>query len=252
MPDTKQSDYIAHVRETDGLDPPHDLVGHLAATAALAGRFGASFGASDIAELGGYWHDLGKFRPGFQRYVRTRAGDNSHLETCITSREKTHSAAGACHAIERFGTAGRVLAYLIAGHHGGLRDWHGGLDERLGADNPDTSREYEEASAAAPAGLLAEGAVPDLRQVPGGSAGCALWLRMLFSCLVDADFLDTEAFMDDGKSIARQGFPSLDTMAARFDAHMEALKVGAGGTADTPTRKWERVASLPWGVPLDQ
>lgn len=230
----KQPEYIAHVREGAGDGALHGLTNHLAAVARLAGGFAERFGARDIAELAGHWHDLGKFRQGFQQYIRSQADENGHLETRLTLRDKTHAAAGAVHAVERFGVAGRALAYLIAGHHGGLRDWTGGLDVRLSSANADARREYDEARAAAPTKLLAEGAAPDLRQVPGGSAGCALWLRMLFSCLVDADFLDTEAFMEEGKAQARNGFDTLAELAARFDAHMETLKVGAGETADTP------------------
>lgn len=237
MSDSKKPEYIAHVRNGSIAEPPHDLADHLTAVAGLAGQFAASFGAGDIAELGGYWHDLGKFRQGFQQYIRSQADENSHLESRVTSRDKTHSAAGAWHAVERFGDAGRALAYLIAGHHGGLPDWHGGLDMRLAKDNPEARREYEEARAAAPAELLDRGEVTDLKKVPGGSIGFALWTRMQFSCLVDADFLDTEAFMDGGKSAARQGFHSLDTLTARFDAHMETLKVGAGRATDTPVNR---------------
>lgn len=92
MADGKESEYIAHVRGGGGGGPPHDLADHLAAVAGLAGRFAASFGARDSAELGGCWHDLGKFRRGFQEYIRSRADEDFHLETRVTSRDKTHSA----------------------------------------------------------------------------------------------------------------------------------------------------------------
>lgn len=237
-----ESGYIAHVRTLNsggdgGRSRYHGLQAHQVGVSRLAAAFATALGAAELASLAGAWHDLGKFRAGFLRYILSRDNEDSHLETRITSRDKTHAAAGAMHAIERFGVAGRALAYLIAGHHGGLRDWAGGLDARLSPANADARREYDEARAAAPTDLLAEGCVPDLRQVPGGSAGCALWLRMLFSCLVDADFLDTEAFMDEGKAQARNGFATLAELAARFDAHMETLKVGAGGTADTQVNR---------------
>ncbi len=231
-------DYIAHVRTADGNGGEggkrHGLPDHLREVSRMAAAFAAAFGAAEIGRLAGAWHDLGKYRPGFVRYILSRLDEDAHLETRVTSRDKSHSAAGAVHAIERFGIAGRVLAYLIAGHHGGLRDWHGGLDGRLASDNADVRHEYEEACAAAPTELLAEGDVPDLRQVPGGSVGFALWLRMLFSCLVDADFLDTEAFMDLDRAEARTGFASLAELAVRFDAHTEALKVSVD---DTPVNR---------------
>lgn len=235
-------DYIAHVRPPvngDEKGSRHGLPDHLNKVSGLVAEFAAAFGAAEIGRLAGVWHDLGKHRPGFQRYIRSRNDENAHLEIRVTSRDKTHAAAGAVHAIERFGVAGRVLAYLIAGHHGGLSDWHGGLDGRLGSDNAETRREYAEACADAPAELLAKGVAPDLRKVPGKSRdekveGIALWLRMLFSCLVDADFLDTEAFMDEGKAEGRSGFATLAELATRFDAYMEALKVSAG---DTPVNR---------------
>lgn len=53
---------------------------------------------------------------------------------------------------------------------------------------------------------------------------------MLFSCLVDADFLDTEAFMDAGKATTRTGYPELYELLPRFDAHLAELVAGADDT----------------------
>ena len=143
-------------------------------------------------------------------------------------RDKTHSAAGALWAMQKLGEshgtkgalAARVLAYLIAGHHAGLDDWNSGLNERLAG--PDAKTELQEALAAhPPESILSHGDfVPDLGSIPGGSKGFSLWVRMLFSCLVDADFLDTEAHFDAGKPARRDGFPTLEQMRTAFDAHM--------------------------------
>lgn len=217
----------------------HDLRAHLLAVAAAAQASAASFGAGQWARLAGLWHDLGKYRPGFQAYLRACA--DAHIEARVPSSDKTHSAAGALQAIESlkacFGphgeVAARVLAYLIAGHHAGLADWHGGLKGRLQAAAART--EHDEARAHAPAELLAPPeTLPDLRAVPGGlqtPGAFALWVRMLFSCLVDADFLDTEAFMDGERAAARGAFPDLATMRGAYDAHMARF------TADTPVRR---------------
>ncbi len=226
--------YVAHIRPArsdERAAREHALEDHLERVSHLAASFAAPLGAQNLARLAGLWHDLGKYRPGFQKYLHDQVDENAHIETRITSRDKTHSTAGAMHAVERFGAAGRALAYLIAGHHGGLPDWHGGLDVRLSKGNTDARREYDEACAAAPAEVLRASAAPDLRQVPGGSKGFALWLRMLFSCLVDADFLDTEAFMDGGRAGARAGFASLDELSARLESHLAALRASAGNTA---------------------
>jgi CRISPR-associated endonuclease/helicase Cas3 len=191
----------AHTRQTDKGIESHDLVEHLHEVARLAAGHAAPFGGHAWAHLAGLWHDLGKYRPGFQRYLRaasTADAENAHIEG--GAGRVSHSTAGALLACERFGTPGRVLAYLIAGHHAGLYDWHSefnSLEARLASEA--SRAELQEALAAAPPEILDHGDfAPDLRNLPGGSTGFALWLRMLFSALVDADFLDTEAFMDEG------------------------------------------------------
>ena len=211
----------------------HLLEEHLQKVAALAGAFAESFHATQWAHCAGLWHDLGKYRPGFQRYLAIN--EDAAIETraiqTVGGREKTHSAAGALWAIEKFNPSkplpyalpyGRILAYLIAGHHAGLDDWNGGLCERL--QKEDSKKELQEAlDAHPPAAILAHGDfVPDLRAILGGMGGIAfsLWVRMLFSCLIDADRLDTEAHCNADKSEKRAGFPSLATMQQAFDASM--------------------------------
>lgn len=219
----------------------HPLAEHLHAVAAGAKQNAEYFNSGEWARFAGLWHDLGKYRPGFQRYIRQSNDPDAHIEGKVAGPDKTHSAAGALHAIDaleaRQGRGGaiaaRVLAYLIAGHHAGLADWHGGLKGRLSSDA--TQREYAEALRNAPQEILNGSAPGDLRDaVPGGIAtpgAFALWVRMLFSCLVDADFLDTEAFMDGSRTAVRGDFPPLAEMRAAYDAHMARF------TADTPVRR---------------
>ncbi|MBS0467255.1 MAG: CRISPR-associated endonuclease Cas3'' [Proteobacteria bacterium] len=210
----------------------HPLADHLRAVAALAARFSAPFDAAEPGRRWSYWaglwHDLGKYRPGFQKYVRQAENTDAHIEGKVGGREKTHSAAGALWAIRQLNQPnrpyGHILAYLIAGHHAGLDDWDEGLKERLARE--DAQCELAETLAAQPpAELLAHGELA--ARIPGGSAGFALWVRMLFSCLVDADFLDTEAHFDAGKPERRAGFPTLAQMRQTFDAHMAALPVAS-------------------------
>ena len=223
---------IAHAaRNTDGAwREPHDLYQHLLAVARLAADRARPFGGEDWARLAGLWHDLGKYRPRFQRYIRQASGFEADAHIEGGAGRVTHSTAGAMLACDRFAEAGRVLAYLIAGHHAGLDDWHGGLEARLaGQDGRD---ELKEALAAeVPADVLDHGTfTPNLRNIPGGSAGFSLWVRLLFSCLVDADFLDTEAYMDPVKSAQRSQWPDLGALLDRFDQHMAELTAKA-----TPT-----------------
>lgn len=221
---------IAHaVSDAEGeWRDPHDLAEHLQCVAKRAAEFAQGFG-SDWAELASRWHDLGKYRPRFQKYIRLASGfeGDAHIEN--KPGRSPHSTAGALLACDSFQNAGRILAYLIAGHHAGLDDWHSGLNERLGLT---ASRdELNEALVAnPPASILEPGAFkPDLRSmtVPGGVNGFALWVRMLFSCLVDADFLDTEAYMNPDKAAGREGWTDISTLLDQFDRHMDEVSAKA-------------------------
>ncbi|MCB1790197.1 MAG: CRISPR-associated endonuclease Cas3'', partial [Gammaproteobacteria bacterium] len=208
-------------------------------------EFTAAFGSGGWGHAAGLWHDLGKYRQGFQRYIRETNDPDAHVESPIASVAKTHSGAGALHAIEYFENAagaqgqiiGRVIAYLIAGHHAGLYDGQD-LAARLASDA--TRIERDEAIAAKPAAsILAPEALPDVAAIPAETPGSvpgrfALWLRMLFSSLVDADFLDTEAFMDQGKESARTGFATPVQLLDRFDTFM--TRFGAG-VAPSPVNR---------------
>lgn len=58
--------------EPPGPSGPHLLADHLRAVAKLAASFAKIFGYEDWGHLAGLWHDLGKYRPRFQRYIRTK------------------------------------------------------------------------------------------------------------------------------------------------------------------------------------
>ncbi|MCF7989161.1 MAG: CRISPR-associated helicase Cas3' [Thiohalocapsa sp.] len=216
----------------------HDLDDHLRDVAFSARAFARSFGGDDWASLAGLWHDLGKYRQRFQLYIRTASGleaEGAHIEQ--SPGRVTHSTAGALLAVQRFGPRGHVLAYLIAGHHAGLHDWEGGLYCRLSAQ--DANEELAEALASDPHAeiLAADGLPATLSAIPGGKAGFALWVRMLFSCLVDADFLDTEAFMQPAMAVGRGALPNLGDLKGRFDEYMTRLDASAAPTTVNVLRR---------------
>ncbi|MDN5841970.1 MAG: CRISPR-associated endonuclease Cas3'' [Alcaligenaceae bacterium] len=225
---------IAHAArdESGSWRDPHDLSEHSYAVGELAADFAQRFGA-DWARLAGRWHDLGKFRPRFQKYIRLVSGFEADAHIKGEAGKAPHSTAGAMLAIDRFDVVGRVLAYLIAGHHAGLDDWFGGLRERF--DDPKSLAELDESLAQnPPAELLDVGAfnpaAAALRAVPGGKDGFALWVRMLFSSLVDADFLDTEHYMDPDKFARRNTWPTLEELVPLFNIYMAELGAQAKPT----------------------
>lgn len=221
---------------------PHWLDDHLCEVGRLAAFFMPG-PAQPLARLAGLWHDLGKRRPGFQRYIRLAGGIDAHIEK-VSDRQKTHSAAGALWAakeLERqLGRQGlllsRVLQYVIAGHHAGLDNWEGaGLAARLASI--DALTEFDEAvSRASPTDInhpdstgltLKSLPVQTEHESPGRFA---LWVRMLFSALVDADFLDTERYMNVQKAGNRSGGPPIPAMQEVLSAHLGRLASHADAT----------------------
>jgi len=146
--------YIAHVKQSSngGWLTPHDLVDHLNCVAIRAADHARPFGGQEWAHLAGLWHDLGKFRSRFQQYIRKASGFDFNADASIKGEagKAPHSTAGALLACDRFKESGRVLAYLIAGHHAGLYDWHSessSLEYRL--QQVDSREELDQALAEA-------------------------------------------------------------------------------------------------------
>lgn len=204
-----------------------------------AAAFARPFGGAPWARLAALWHDVGKYAPRFQQYLRQTAelaDDDPHRAELRGTVD--HATAGAVHAVRQLGPIGRVLAYCIAGHHGGLpnSDAGQGAQERSGLtyrlQHPPA--EAEEALRHAPRGLLEQAGPPmpplELDREDGRRFyfQLAFFTRMLFSCLVDADFLATEVFMNPGRAAARPPHaPSLSYLAGQLDNHVDELGAAA-------------------------
>lgn len=228
---------IAHVRFDENNTPiEHWLDEHLRDVAKLASAFAATFG-TDWAQVAGIWHDLGKYNPEFQRYIGDKTGyvaANAHIETDHAPGKVNHSAAGALYAVQKHPALGRILAYLIAGHHSGLPDWvKDDADGRSLEEILQDSIHLGKALQVPVPNDILQTKMPTSAPV-GGIDNAALWIRMLFSCLVDADFLDTEAFMQPEKQDLRGQYPSLNSLLARFNDHMAGF---AAKAADTPINR---------------
>ena len=197
---------IAHSKNVQG--QPHDLVEHLQCVANMAGEFAAKFGARDLAYWAGIWHDVGKIHSNFQEYLHDcEANPDKHR------RGPDHKLAGSLIAEQK---GPDILAFLVAGHHGGLPS-RTELKEFL--RHKTKKRPAEEAI-----DLIGQhlGEIePVNRLVPPSHLASELdvefFIRMLFSTLVDADFLDTERHFNREQAQSRGGSPNLSDLWQDFE-----------------------------------
>lgn len=221
---------FAHALAGIPQDSWHDLAEHLTHTAERAAEAAEVFGSSEWARRAALWHDLGKYDPDFQRYLARVGGADGHLEDeagQAGGRGPEHSIVGALHALEQCGKgAGRALAFVIAGHHTGLPDWSGAdrraLEQRLARARERGALEKVR-RAGVPSELLAL-ATPSIdAELVRTPERQAFWIRMLFSALVDADFLDTEGFFDPERGLERNRLPHLSALRAVLARHLDDL-----------------------------
>jgi len=174
--------------------------------------------------LTGLWHDLGKFAPDWQRYLSSK----SDLHEAEISERLDHATAGAVHAVSTGNPLGHLLAFAIAGHHSGLLDAiseNACLEKRLNKTIPDYSNAPAELLKR-PIPALPPSIAADLRRPFTG----AFFTRMLFSALVDADFLATEAFMSPAQAALRSNETGsvLPAMLQLLDQKLASFPVPTG------------------------
>ncbi len=212
--------YYAHSTGDPDKRDWQELREHLQSVAGIASGFADDFCAGDLAYAGGLLHDVGKYSSEFQRRLE---GAGIRVD---------HSTAGAREARALYPwPLNCILEYIITGHHGGLLNYGNsetGLEERLkNKFLPDYSAYRDEI------------AIPDLTKfrphlrLVQNKAGfsIAFFTRMLYSCLVDADSLDTEGFADPKAASLRGQYESFEVLSQKFDEYMGDLLSGAEETA---------------------
>ncbi|MES1954822.1 CRISPR-associated endonuclease Cas3'' [Salinisphaera hydrothermalis] len=207
--------YYAHSTERADQRDWQTLADHLRAVADIAAEHGAAFGCDQFAKALGLLHDLGKYSDAFQKRLTG------------TRHAVDHATAGAVEAKNRYGSnLGTLMAYAIAGHHTGLANGRAlgqrrPLVQRLAADIEPINSQW-----------TVEVSLPDIGTPPLKSVReraffqYAFFCRMLFSCLVDADFIETENFYAqlENKPRTRGARPSLITLKTQLDSHLASFK----------------------------
>lgn len=212
--------YYAHVREnSDGNKEFQTVAQHLSGTAELCRAFAAAFGAEKDGELAGLTHDIGKCTEEFQNRL---LNDGPVVD---------HATAGAMACAMQ---GNRYVAACVAGHHGGLQDFgnmrtarrdDGTFYGRLLKGREEGCLEHcGESGVALP--MAAISAAQGLNTLQA-----SFWTRMLYSCLVDADFLDTERFINGERD--RGGCDDMAALLARLRAYIEPWQ--------TPTTELNRL-----------
>jgi len=169
----------------------HSLNAHLSKVASKARLLAAKFQADEVGYYAGLWHDLGKYSSEFQAYL-LQCEAASRLGDQAPRSRVPHAIYGAKLAAEKF----EPITQLIYGHHGGLPQvTH--MQNRL--TQMDTAVYQEILQNAAVEGIsfnVPSEARQQLMALVQDEYGYELLLRLLFSCLVDADYLDTETHFD--------------------------------------------------------
>jgi len=187
--------FLAHSANSHGASEP--LAIHLSHVAARAREYADAFGADSEAYLAGLLHDLGKYSNLFQRRLRNEEHGIDHWS------------AGAWHALMQYENAGLPAALAIQGHHVGLQecavDALRNLDPKTPPERlPTPLRRLADAESLEALldrirsdGLEAPATLESSLCHKGDlSAEFMLNTRMLFSALVDSDFIETEAHFE--------------------------------------------------------
>lgn len=196
--------FYAHKKSLqDGRFELQTVLAHLEGVAELAAQFAAPFGGEKIARFTGASHDIGKYTTGFQKRLLT---DGPKVD---------HSTAGALECAKAYNLA---AAMCVIGHHAGLPDigfrgdlsgsstFWGRINQGKKLEDYNAFRqELQPKNALAPA------------FANSSPLAAAFFIRMMYSCLVDADFLDTEAFV---LSPRQRNDVSLATLLDTLNAHV--------------------------------
>lgn len=231
--------YYAHSKGSDKRDW-EPLLDHLERVAERCEKFANVFGCEGFGRIAGLLHDIGKYT---QAFIERLEGKRVRVD---------HSSAGAKEANRYLKDIfAPLLQFVIAGHHAGLQNYgtqdeEGSVASRLMKDVNDYSDYSKEVTINAIGATLPTSILNALKN---GASSLAysffFFIKMLFSCLVDADFLETEIFMDQEKSENRGIYPPIKELLERFNEYMaNDFKSGVEKTIIDENRESIRAACL--------
>jgi CRISPR-associated endonuclease/helicase Cas3 len=218
--------YYAHSKE--GVDETEWqlLKDHLTATGDIAFELGRDAGVSHLAQVAGLLHDIGKYSQAFQDRLRG------------SKRRVDHATAGAREVMALFPEPphkdfANLISYCIAGHHSGLPDYgsmgdidsDGTLLARREKKKIEDYSAYKSETEITELQFQAKRIKPSRfrfgeREKPYSGFSISFLTRMIFSTLVDADWLDTERFMQ-GEAKSRGQYASIEALAQELEHYMQ-------------------------------
>ena len=214
MKDNVVPKFISHIRK----NPDGEIAAcqsneeHCLGVAILARQFASEFGMGDWGYALGLLHDKGKEKKEFQDYIRDVNGMSGHKGW--TPQGKAHAYVGALLALKLYGkSAMSLFCNPICGHHVGLYDYCE-LAKKIPSDTlpPEIDQSMEKVT------LSKTNFTPRSEQIHH-------LIRVLFSCLVDADYLDTERFMDEYAARTRLPTDLLQPMVDSLKSYLNMFGV---------------------------
>jgi len=195
----------AHTKENSLKEEWQPLKKHLENVAKLSETNCSKFSAGEWGYVLGMLHDVGKYNPDFQKYLETGIGRIDHSTPAAKLVTNIYEPKYA-----------QILAYIIAGHHAGLSNFY---DE----SNSSLKNRLSKEAFVAP---VPEYFQPKQLDFPfelkqrSDMYKLFFFVKMLFSSLVDADFIDTELFMDINRAINRKRNYNIEKLSYKINNYI--------------------------------
>ena len=213
---------ISHIKGSPGNWLIQSNDEHQQGVATLAARFADIFGMGEWGRVLGLLHDIGKEKLAFQQHIMKESGYQPDIKV---EDDFNHSYVGGLVVQKLFPHVAPILSNIIMGHHRGLYD-DGDWKERMGQAIPPEVHIPD---------IEAQLSIP-FRQVTHEDVHHIV--RMLFSCLVDADYLDTETFMTPEQAQLRGPKATMSELCLKLESHLEALGKEAPDTEVNRIRRY--------------